>query len=94
MLFLERNIMFYSNLIIISLFVFIFLLGISIGHSILTLQLRKEENKKREFELEILNKRSQILKESKEITNNIEEYLYKANVRQEIDNIIGRNEST
>jgi hypothetical protein len=76
-----------------TLFVLIFLLGISIGRSILVLQLRKQENKNRELELEILKNRSQILKESKEISNNIEEYLYNANVRNEIDNIIGRNKS-
>lgn len=85
--------MVYSNLIIVAIFIFTFLLGISIGHSIFILKLRKEENKKRELELEILTRRSQILKESKEISDNIEEYLYNANVRQEIDNIIGRNES-
>ncbi|MGD9202506.1 MAG: hypothetical protein PVI26_13165 [Chitinispirillia bacterium] len=85
--------MIYYNLIIMTLFVLIFLLGISIGRSILVLQLRKQENKNRELELEILKNRSQILKESKEISNNIEEYLYNANVRNEIDNIIGRNKS-
>ena len=85
--------MFYSTLIVITVFIFIFFLGISIGRSILTLKLRKEENKRLEIELAILDRRSEILKESKEISNNIEEYLYNANVRQEIDNIIGRNES-
>ena len=89
--------MFYSTLIIITVFIFffiIFFLGISIGRSILTLKLRKEQNKRLEIELAILDRRSQILKESKEISNNLEEYFYNENVRQEIDNIIGRNDSS
>lgn len=73
--------------------VFLFLLGISVGHSIFVLKLRKEENRKRELELAILNKRSQVIKDSKRISDNLEELLYKANVQHEIDNIIRRNET-
>lgn len=67
---------------------FIFLLGIAVGHSILVLKIRKEENKKRELELALIEKRERVLKESKKISSNLEELLYKVHVQQEIDNII------
>ena len=71
-------------IIISSLFV---LLGITVGHSVLILKIRKEENKKRELELAILNKRSHLLKKGKKISHDLEELIYKANVQMEIDNI-------
>ena len=80
--------MFYNYILIAVIGAFLFLLGITVGHAIFVLQLRKEENKKRELELTLLNKRSQVLKESKKISSNLEELLYKANVQQEIENII------
>lgn len=84
--------MFFNYLILSVGCVFIFLLGITIGHSIFVLQLRKEENRKRELELAILNKRTQVLKESKQISENLEELLYKANVQQEIENILRKKD--
>ena len=72
--------------------IFIFLLGISIGHSLFTLKMRKEENKKRELELALLTKRSQVMKESKHFSERLEELLYKVNVKKEIDNIIGKKD--
>jgi hypothetical protein len=53
----------------------------------LILKIRKEENKKRELELAILNKRSYLLKKGKKMSHDLEELLYKANVQMEIDNI-------
>jgi hypothetical protein len=67
---------------------FILVLGISVGRSILLLKFRKEENKKRELELKLLEKRAEVLKQGKEIAHNLEELLYKARVQQEIDQII------
>jgi hypothetical protein len=72
--------------------IFILLLGISIGHSILQLKIRKEENRKRELELSLLEKRTEILQQGKKIAHDLEEVLYKAKVQQEIDDIIRKDE--
>lgn len=74
--------------------VFILLLGVSIGHSILLLRMRKEENRKRELELSLLEKRSEILQQGKKIAHDLEEVLYKAKVQQEIDNIIRKDQNS
>ncbi len=86
--------MIYNYLILCVASVFIFLLGITIGHSFFVLQLRKEENRKRELELAILDKRSHILKESKKISNNLEELFYKVQVQEEIDKITKNKDSS
>jgi hypothetical protein len=75
------------------IYLFIFLLGTSVGRSIMLLKFRKEENKKRELELKVFEKRSEVLKQGKEIAYNLEELLYKARVQQEIDQIIRKKES-
>jgi hypothetical protein len=72
--------------------IFILLLGISIGHSILQLKIRREENRKRELELSLLEKRTEILQQGKKIAHDLEEVLYKAKVQQEIDDIIRKDE--
>ncbi|HEX2955368.1 MAG TPA: hypothetical protein VHO70_00975 [Chitinispirillaceae bacterium] len=71
--------------------VFVLLLGVSIGHSFLLLKIRHEENRKRELELALLEKRSDILQQGKKIAHDLEEVLYKAKVQQEIDDIIKKN---
>ena len=72
--------------------IFIFLLGISIGHSLFTLKMRKEENQKRELELALLSKRSQVMKESKHLSERLEELIYKVNVKKEIENMTGKKD--
>jgi hypothetical protein len=72
--------------------VFILVLGASIGHSILLLRLRSEENRKKELELSLLEKRAEILQQGKKIAHDLEEVLYKAKVQQEIDDIIRKNQ--
>lgn len=72
--------------------IFILLLGISIGHSLLQLKIRREENRKRELELALLEKRTEILQQGKKIAHDLEEVLYKAKVQQEIDDIIRKDE--
>lgn len=62
------------------------------GHSMFILKLRKEENKRRELELAVLTKKTQVLKESKEMSDNLEELLFKANVQREIENIIRKKD--
>jgi hypothetical protein len=71
--------------------VFVFLLGVSVGHAIVLLKIHREENRKRELELALLEKRSNILSQSKLIASDLEEALYKAKVRQEIDDILRKS---
>jgi hypothetical protein len=82
-----------SFIIILLIQVFILLLGLSIGHSIVLLRLRTEENRKKELELSLLEKRSDILMQGKKIAHDLEEVLYKAKVQQEIDDIIRKNQN-
>ena len=82
-----------SFIIILLVQVFILLLGLSIGHSILQLRLRSEENRKRELELSLLEKRSDILMQGKKVAHDLEEVLYKAKVQQEIDDIIRKDQN-
>ena len=82
-----------SFIIILLIQVFILLLGLSIGHSIVLLRIRAEENRKKELELSLLEKRSEILMQGKKIAHDLEEVLYKAKVQQEIDDIIRKNQN-
>ena len=73
--------------------VFILILGISIGRSILLLRLRSEENKKRELELSLLEKQSDVFLQGRKLAHDLEEALYQVKVRQEIDDIIRKNQN-
>lgn len=70
----------------------IILLSLSIGHSILLIRLRKEENKKKELELALLEKRTELFQEGNKLAKELEELLYKAKVEQEINEIIRKNQ--
>lgn len=70
---------------------FVFLLGVAIGHSIIQLRIRREENRNKELELALLEKRSALLPESTHAASDLEEALFKARVRQEIDDIISKS---
>lgn len=85
--------MLYYTITLLVACLIIFILGAALGHSVMVLKLRREENKRRELELAVLEKRSQILRESKEISSNLEELLFKANVQQEINNILKNREN-
>jgi hypothetical protein len=82
-----------ENLLFWMMQLFILILGMSLGRSILILKTRKEENKRRELELALLEKRSAVLQEGKQIAHDLEEVLYQAKVQQEIENIIKKNKS-
>lgn len=71
---------------------FILILGVSLGHSAILLKLRHEENRKKELELTLLEKRADILQQGKKIAQDLEDVLYKAKVQQEIDDIIKKDE--
>jgi hypothetical protein len=70
---------------------FVLLLGASLGHSILILKIRREENKRHELELALLEKRAEVLKEGKQMAHELEDALFKAKVQQEIDDIIKKD---
>jgi len=71
--------------------IFVFLLGVAIGHSIILLKIRREENRKKELELALLEKRSDFLSQNTQIASDLEEALYNAKVRQEIDDILRKS---
>jgi hypothetical protein len=73
--------------------IFVLLLGLSIGHSILIVRIRREENRRRELEIALLEKRAEVLKEGKQIAHDLEEVLYKAKVQQEINDILKKKNS-
>jgi hypothetical protein len=84
--------MVFSDFLVLWLVqVFIFVLGISIGHSILSLRIRQEENRKRELELAMLDKKDELLNKGKKIATDLEEILYQAGVQQQIEEIIRKN---
>lgn len=78
----EKYILFWS------IQAFIVLLGIAVGHSFLLLRLRREENRRRELELALLEKRTDVLRQGRKVAQDLEDALYRAKVQQEIDNII------
>lgn len=79
--------MYHEYLLLAATNVFVLLLGVAIGRSIFVLKMRHEENRKRELELALLEKRSQVLKEGKKIAGNLKELIYKANIQKEIDKL-------
>ena len=79
---IENTVMFWLVQSLIVLF------GIAIGHSYLLLRLRREENRRRELEIVLMEKRAEVLKRGKEVAQDLGDALYKAKIQQEIDDII------
>jgi hypothetical protein len=71
--------------------IFILLLGISIGHSIVIYRIHREENRKKELELALLEKSADLMSQGKLIARDIEDALYSAKIRQEIDDILRKS---
>jgi hypothetical protein len=72
--------------------IFIFLLGVAVGHSIILLRIYREENRKRELELALSEKKSDILPQQvSQPGADLEEEQYNARIRQEIDDILSTN---
>lgn len=67
---------------------FILLFGVAVGHSFILLRLRREENRRRELELTLLERRTDVLRQGRRVAQDLEDALYKAKVQQEIDDII------
>lgn len=66
---------------------FFFIMGITIGHSKSIIKIRREENRKKEIEADLLRERSEILKAKQKISENIDELIFRAQVHNEIENI-------
>ncbi len=62
----------------------VFAMGFSLGRSWITLRARTEENRRRELDLAIFEKRSAVLKEGRELSGNLEDLLYRVSVQKEI----------
>lgn len=75
---------------LIGLCAFIFALGFSLGRSWLSLHVRREENRRKELVLAIFEKRSSVIKESKEISDNLEDLLYRVTVQQQITDLTSK----
>jgi uncharacterized membrane-anchored protein YhcB (DUF1043 family) len=65
----------------------VFILGITVGHSVLLLKIRREQNKNKALELALLEKRKEVLNQGRKVATDLEEVLYRAKIQQEIDNI-------
>jgi hypothetical protein len=76
----------YILITIVNLLVL--LLGVSVGRSVLLLKIRREENRRRELELELLEQRSDIIERGKLVAADLEDLIYRAHVQQEIDKLI------
>ena len=82
---MEKTVLFWLVQSLIVLF------GIAVGHSYLLLRLRREENRRRELEIMLMEKRVEVLKQGRVVAKDLEDALYKAKVQQEIDDIIRKD---
>jgi hypothetical protein len=71
--------------------IFVFLLGVAVGHSIIQFRIYREENRKKELELALLEKRQDILSQRTQNAADLEEEQFNARVRQEIDDILSKS---
>ena len=71
----------------------IFLAGIVVGILLLRLRMKYLETKQKELDLQLLEKRTEIIKQSTQLLKSLEELVYKTRVTREIDNLTeGDNE--
>ncbi len=84
--------MIQSNLLFWTVQAFIILLAISVGHSVVLLRLRREENRRRELELALMEKRTDVLRQGRKVAQDLEDALYRAKVQQEIDGMIRKED--
>jgi len=74
-------------LTIITCSVIIFTAGFSIGRSLFTLRLRKEESKKRELELKIIKEKQKLLKDRDYLSKTLNNIMLKNKIKNEIDRL-------
>ncbi len=87
-----RILMEHQFLLMTIVNVLILAFGVSLGRSVLFVRMRKEENRKRELELKLLEKRAEVVDEGRQMTENLEELLYQAQVQQEINEMIRKKD--
>lgn len=85
--------MFEEYIIFGSALIFILLLGLSIGHSVIIVRMRRKEDRRLELESTLQEKRAEALRQGKRIARDLEEVLYKAKVQQEINDILKKKGS-
>lgn len=74
-----------------ALQLFVFLVGVAVGHSVLLYKVRQQEGRNRMLELKVLEKRQEVLRQGKVIASDLEDALYRARIQQEIDDIIRKD---
>ena len=83
------------NIMEILLFAFIglliFLTGAIIGMVFLRMRIKRIEAKQKELDIELLQKRTDILKETSLLLQNLEKLVYQARVAKEIDDLTEEN---
>lgn len=79
------------NVVVWILQIMVVLLAVSLGKSILVYKIRQEENRKRQLELSMFDRRAKVLEDSKKNVVNLEDMLYKAQLQKEIDDIIRKS---
>lgn len=85
--------MFEEYLIFWTALIFVLLLALSIAHSILIVRIRRAEDRRRELETALVEKRAEALRQGKQIARDLEEVIYKAKVQQEINDILKKKGS-
>jgi hypothetical protein len=79
------------NVVVWILQIMVVLLAVSLGKSILVYKIRQEENRKRQLELSMFDRRAKVLEDGKKNVVNLEDMLYKAQLQKEIDDIIRKS---
>jgi len=72
----------------------VLLFGISLGKVLILVRLRKEENRRKELDLKILEKKTEYLQKGSKIATQLKDQLYQARLQQEIDNITRPSEGS
>lgn len=73
---------------------FVFLVGVAVGHTILLYRVRQQEGRNKQLDLKVMEKRREILQQGRMVAHNLEDALYKARIQREIDDIIRRGRSS
>ncbi|MFW5959778.1 MAG: hypothetical protein ACOCSE_01505 [Chitinivibrionales bacterium] len=75
----------YLTVIICS--VMVFTAGFSIGRSLFILRLRKEENRKRELELQMVREKQKLLEDKSRLSKALNSIMFRTKIRDEIDRL-------
>ena len=73
--------------ILLILIVFLMILCISVGKTLMNIELYRQSNKKLRLEQFLLDQKERILKDGKKVAMDLEDVLYKARIQQQIDDM-------